>query len=203
MEISERFTKQINFILEIDRLKHVFRKTLLLKSMRAENDAEHSWHLAVMALLLSEYSNDQNLDVCKVIKMVLIHDIIEIDSGDTYCYDVEGVKEQAAKEKKAAKRLFGMLPPDQEKEFWSLWEEFDAMTTPEAQFAAALDRLQPLLHNFHTQGSMWIKHEIKRAQVVERNKPMVKGSKTLWKFSEKNIINEAVRRGYLAPDDTV
>lgn len=202
MKSSERFSQQIDFILEIDRLKHVYRKTLLLTSKRAENDSEHSWHLAVMALLLSEYSNDNTLDVCKVIKMVLIHDLVEIDAGDTYCYDVEAVKEQAKKERKAAERIFGMLPADQAEQFWALWDEFNAMTTAEARFAAALDRLQPLLHNFHTQGTMWKKHRVTKAQVVERNGPMANGSEALWEYAKKNLIDEAVRKGYLIQDDT-
>ncbi len=196
----ERLSQQINFVLEIDQLKQVFRQTILLTgNNRAENDAEHSWHLAMAALLLSEHSNDKNLDLFKVIKMVLIHDLVEIDAGDTFCYDTEAVKEQAKNEREAAERIFGLLPSDQSEQFWVLWEEFNAMITPEARFAAALDRLQPLLHNIHTKGGAWKKHGVTKAQVVKRNGAIANGSKLLWEYA-KNLIDEAVHKGYLADD---
>jgi putative hydrolase of HD superfamily len=156
---DDRLKKQIAFIEEIDGLKKICRKTLLMDGTRCENDAEHSWHLAVMAMLLCEYSA-QHIDLLRVMKMVLIHDIVEIDAGDTYCYDCEGNVDKREREEKAAERLFSILPADQAAELRALWEEFEECKTPEARFAASLDRFQPLLHNYRTQGRSWKEHRI-------------------------------------------
>lgn len=195
--LGERLVRQFTFIREIDRLKSVARRTLLMDASRFENDAEHSWHLAVMAVLLREYGNVPGMDLARVIKMVLIHDIVEIDAGDTYCYDEQGNREKPAREKVAADRIFGLLPGDQQADFRALWEEFEARVTPEARFAAALDRIQPLMHNYYTNGLVWKNHGIASPQVRERNRHVEEGSRPLWKFAEA-LIEDAVSRGYLA-----
>ncbi len=196
MAINEHLQRQILFLAEIDELKQILRQTVLLKDLRQENDAEHSWHLAMMVILLSEYSNDIKLDVLRTVKMVLIHDIVEIDAGDTFCYDVHDREQKVVKEREAANRIFRMLPGNQADEFILLWEEFEEMKTPEARFAAAVDRLQPLLLNFNTRGHAWRKHGVTRSQVIERNMHMEKGSVELWDFA-KQLIDDSVRKGYL------
>src|SRR5438874_2362757 len=151
---NERFERQIRFILEIDKLKTILRRTYLIHADRAENTAEHSWHLAIMAILLAEHANEP-VDVARVVKMVLVHDIVEIDAGDTYFYDPLGAADKAEREHTAADRLFGILPPDQSLELRTLWEEFEAGTTADARFALALDRFMPQLHNYYTKGRSW------------------------------------------------
>jgi len=193
---NERLRQQIRFIAEIDDLKQILRQTVLVKDIRQENDAEHSWHLAMMVILLSEYSNDIRIDVLRTVKMVLIHDIVEIDAGDTFCYDVHDREQKTEKEREAAIRIFGMLPDEQANEFRLIWEEFEEMNTPEARFAAAVDRLQPLLLNFNTRGHAWLKHGVKRSQVIERNVHIEKGSAVLWEFARR-LIDESVQKGYL------
>ena len=196
MAINEHLQRQISFLAEIDQLKQILRQTVLLNDLRQENDAEHSWHLAMMVILLSEYSNDIKLDVLRTVKMVLIHDIVEIDAGDTFCYDVHDREQKVVKEREAAKRIFGMLSDKQANVFRLLWEEFEEMETPEARFAAAVDRLQPLLLNFNTRGHAWRKHGVTRSQVIERNMHIEKGSVELWDFA-KQLIDDSVRKGYL------
>ncbi len=193
-----RLTRQMDFIREIDKLKCVFRRTLLMDGSRYENDAEHSWHLAVMAVLLKEYANEPNLDLEQVIKLVLVHDLVEIDAGDTYCYDVAGHLDKAAREQAAADRIFALLPGDQGAVIRRLWEEFEERETPEARFAAALDRVQPLLHNYFTGGQIWAKHGIGSEQVRERNQHVEDGSRALWNYAE-SLIREAVKQGFLKP----
>ncbi|MFW9789514.1 MAG: HD domain-containing protein [Candidatus Thorarchaeota archaeon] len=193
---SDRLQQQLSFLTEIDDLKQVFRQTVLLNDLRQENDAEHSWHLAMMVVLLSKYSNDHSIDVLRTLKMVLIHDIVEIDAGDTYCYGTHDREEKRLRESDAANRIFGMLPDDQANEFRLLWEEFEEMETPEARFAASVDRLQPLLLNFNTRGHAWRKHGVTRSQVIERNEPIAKGSDVLWEFAQQ-LIDESVQKGYL------
>jgi putative hydrolase of HD superfamily len=195
---NERLEKQIEFIVEIDKLKKVCRQTVLMDGSRHENDAEHSWHLAVMAMLLSEYAVDKGINVSKVIKMVLIHDIIEIDAGDTFCYDDKAHEDKQEREQRAAERLFSILPPDQAKELMGLWQEFEERKTIEARFAAALDRLQPLLHNYHTNGHSWQKHHITSDRVIERNGAIEEASNVLWNYA-KELIDKAVDKGFLMP----
>lgn len=192
----ERLQKQIEFIVEIDKIKHILRKTLLMDGTRHENDAEHSWHLGVMAILLSEYSNKKDLDVLRVLKMVLVHDIVEIDAGDTFCYDEKRYLDKREREEKAADRIFGILPDDQAREIRDLWEEFEECETPEARFANALDRFQPLLHNYITRGRSWKEHGITRDRVINRNKPIQEGSRQLWAYVEK-LVEDSVDKGYL------
>jgi len=194
---QNRLDRQLAFILEIDGLKDVVRQSYLLSGKRRENTAEHSWHLAVMAPVLAEYA-DAPVDVGRVIRMVLIHDIVEIDAGDTYCYDADGHFDKAERENRAADRIFGLLPQDQEIEMRALWEEFETGNSPEAKFARSLDRFMPLLHNFHTGGRSWREHSITRRQVRERMRPLQEGPEALRKLTE-SIIDQAVERGYLIP----
>ena len=197
---TERLVQQIVFILEIDKLKSVLRRTYLLDGTRHENSAEHSWHLALMAMLLSEHA-DEPVDVSHVIKMVLVHDLVEIDAGDTYCYDAIGAFDQAERETQAADRIFGLLPAEQGLEFHKLWLEFEGRATPAARFAAALDRLMPLLHNYHTQGRSWREHGITQDQVLVRNHHIADGSQTLWQFAQ-DFIQQAVAQGFLPASTT-
>ena len=196
MFTAERLRQQISFLKEIDDLKQILRQTVLIKDQRQENDAEHSWHLAMLVLVLSEYSNDPSIDLLRTIKMALIHDLVEIDAGDTFCYDDQARKGKVERERKAAHRIFGILPDEISEEYINLWEEFEAMKTPEAKFAAAVDRLQPLLLNLYSEGYAWKKHNVKKSQVIERNHHIAKGSKILWEFAQ-NLIDEGVNRGYL------
>lgn len=196
---SERLRQQIEFILEVDKLKSIYRQSRITDGNRQENDAEHSWHLALMAFTLAEYANFQGLDVLKVMKMVLIHDIVEIDAGDTFIYDLEGNASKLKREKAAATRIFGLLPQDQELEFWQLWEEFEAKETLEAKFAAGLDRLEPLLLNYKTEGYTWKKFGIKSSKVVEINEHVKEGSTELWKYIME-LIEDCIAEGYLERD---
>lgn len=193
-----RLTEQIQFIIEIDRLKQVMRQTLLMDGSRRENSAEHSWHLAVMAIALVDYAPD-GVDIFHAIKMLLIHDLVEIDAGDTFCYDVQGNDSKAVREAQAALRLFGLLPADQDSELRLLWDEFEAGETPTAKFAAALDRIQPLLHNQQTQGGTWRIHGISRNQVMKRVVPVETGAPELWPFVLQ-LIDDCVTAGYLKDD---
>lgn len=193
--MDERLKKQMDFISEIDRLKNIYRQTYVLGEDRKENDAEHSWHIAVLAFILSEYS-EKTVDVLKTIKMLLIHDIVEIDAGDTYYYDNEGYKTKADREKKAAERIFGILPDDQRDEMLSLWNEFETNETPESKFANVLDHIQPLTLNYRNQGRAWQEHDVNKNQVIERNQYMQEGSQTLWNYVNE-IVNEAQKNGWL------
>ncbi len=191
----ERLQRQIQFILESDRLKHILRQTYLLNSSRHENSAEHSWQLALMAMVLAEYSPEP-LDLMRVLKMLLIHDLVEIDAGDTYCYDKNANEQKLQREEIAAHRIYGLLPEDQAAEFLSLWREFERQDTAEARFAAALDRLMPMLHNYHTQGKSWLEHGITAEMVKERNRHIAAGAPQLWTFAEA-LIQDAVEKGFL------
>ena len=192
-----RLERQIKFIIEVDKLKNVYRQTLLMNGERKENDSEHSWHLSIMAILLVEYAAEPEIDLLHVVKMLLIHDIVEIDAGDTFCYDDKGALDKVERETRAAERIFAILPDDQASEIRSLWDEFESKLTPESRFAAGLDRLQPLLHNYNTGGAAWQEHGVTSSQVFERNKHMADGSPILWAFAEK-MIKDAVKKGYLS-----
>ncbi len=196
MCISERLRKQLEFIREIDKAKTVLRRSVLLDRSRRENDAEHSWHLAVMAILLVEYANEP-VDLLKVVKMLLIHDLVEIDAGDTYAYDAKGHEDKYEREQRAADRIFGLLPQEQGEELRRLWEEFEERRTPEARFAAAMDRLQPVMLNYLTEGVVWRQHGVKSEQVIARNRHIAEGSEVLWEAAAE-YIQDAVRKGYLA-----
>ncbi len=195
LDMNERLYKQINFMLELDKMKNLYRQTYVLHEDRKENDAEHSWHLAVMALLLSEYA-DKEIDTVKVMKMVLLHDIVEIDAGDTYCYDSEGNSTKAEREENAAQRIFGLLPDDQKDIFYGLWREFEDCKTNEARFAAVLDRLQPLMLNYTKKGISWKEHDIYKEQVMNRNKDYFGESEELAKLI-KSVIDDAASKGWL------
>ncbi len=190
-----RLAAQIDFIVRIDRLKSVARQTLLTDRSRRENSAEHSWHLALMALLLTEYAREP-VDGMRVMKMVLAHDLVEIDAGDTFCYDEDAKQGQHARELAAAERIFALLPDDQAVELRALWDEFEARCTPEARFAAALDRLQPLFNNYLTRGGTWQEHDVVRAQVRRRIAPIADGSPRLARVAAA-VISAAVEEGYL------
>jgi len=182
----DRFRRQIEFILEIDRLKEVYRQSHILHADRHENSAEHSWHLAIAALLLAEYAN-QPVDTSRVIRMALVHDLVEIDAGDTFIYDTAGNLEKATKEEKAAERIFGLLPSDQRDAWRGLWKELEQRETVEAKFANALDRLLPVLHNYFTNGRSWKEHGITQQQALEKNAVIAEGSETIWNLVEKLI----------------
>ena len=192
---NERLKKQLDFFLELDKMKNLYRQTYVLHEDRKENDAEHSWHLAILAFLLAEYSNE-NINVTHVMKMVLLHDVVEIDAGDTYCYDNEGCKSKAEREEKAAQRIFGLLPDDQRKEFYDLWREFEDSETPDARFAAMLDRVQPLLLNSTKGGISWKEHGIHKEQVLNRNIDYFSESDELAELI-KYIIDDAAEKGWL------
>lgn len=194
MEIAtERLKKQIDFIIEIDKIKQIFRKTKLFNASRFENDAEHAWHLAMMALVMNEYSNEK-IDTSKVIKMVLIHDIVEIDADDVIVYDTQMRKLAEEKEKIAAERIFGILPDDQKEEFIDLWREFEEKKTPESKFAAAIDRFEPLLQNQLTEYYTWKEHGITMDMLHDKNKHIQDGSNTIWDVAI-SIFHEAQDKG--------
>lgn len=190
---KQRFEKQLAFILEIDKEKNIFRQTHLSNHGRQENDAEHAWHMAIMIYLLKEYANEQ-FDIAKAMMMALIHDIVEIDAGDTYAYDTIGLKTQKEREKRAADRIFGILPDDQKEELKNLFEEFEACKTAEAKFAHAMDNFQPLLLNNSNDGSDWIKHNVNKNQVIQRQKKTKLGSLDIWEYIKK-IIDINVKKG--------
>ncbi|MBR7146872.1 MAG: HD domain-containing protein [Oscillospiraceae bacterium] len=189
----ERFAKQLEFCLELDKEKNIFRQTHLSGHGRRENDAEHAWHMAIMAYLLREYANEE-IDLARTMLMILIHDVVEIDAGDTYAYDTEALKNQKEREEKAAERLFGMLPCEQGAELRALFEEFEAGETPEARFAHAMDNFQPLLLNHSNDGGDWREHGVKRSQVMRRQNGTRPGSEELWQYT-KELIDAHVARG--------
>ena len=192
---SRRLVQQIDFIVAVDRLKQVFRQTRLIDDHRPENDAEHSWHLALMAVVLQEYAAE-DVDIARVLAMHLIHDLVEIDAGDTFAYDDVGQADKEERERAAAKRIFGLLPADQRASMLALWEEFEARQTPEARYAAALDRLHPVLLNYHTDGSAWRRHGVRRHRVVAVNRHMEEGAPELWEYARR-LIDSAVAEGKL------
>jgi putative hydrolase of HD superfamily len=194
----ERFTKQIEFILEIDKMKQILRNTILMDASWKENSAEHTWHMAVGAMVMSEYANESNLDMLKVLKMILLHDIVEIDAGDTFAYGNVNLLEKAEKEKKAAGRIFGLLPHDQADQLNKIWNEYEDAETPEAKFAQAMDSFMPILHNYKTNGLQWQRLGVTREKVLSRNRRIESGSRTLWSYIE-GIVNHAVEKGFLKP----
>lgn len=195
--MKERLQKQVAFLIEAGKIKNIFRMNYISDGSRLENDAEHSWHLCLLAIILSEHAKYKELDILKILKMLLIHDIVEIDAGDAYVYDANAKAAQHAKEVKAAERLFNILPPDQAREYRDLWDEFEERKTPEAQFAAGLDRLHPMLMNFHSQGKSWLEHNITAEQVQEKNQHMQDGSPALWEYATNEIIAKARELGFL------
>ena len=193
--LTDNLLKQISFIKEIDKLKYIQRKTKLFNSDRNENDAEHSWHLAMMTIVLAEHS-DVAIDVLKVLKMVLIHDIVEIDAGDVFIYDTQKNHTNTDEELLAAKRIFGLLPEEQAKEFIAIWEEFEAGITDEAKFAKSMDRFEPLLQNASNNGGTWTEFNVDYQKVHDKKKAIKNGSSSIWEYAE-NLINESVDKGIL------
>lgn len=191
---KSRIDRQFEFLIEADKEKFIQRKTLKSDGKTFENDAEHAWHMALMCLLLGEYANE-DIDLLKTISMILIHDVVEIDAGDTYAYDDEGKKSQRERELKAADRLFGLLPDDQSEKFRALWEEFEEGKTNEARFAHTMDNVQPAMLNNSTDGKMWEKNKVKLSQILERNKNTADGSQALWDYSYYNFIKPNVEKG--------
>lgn len=191
---ADRLRRQMAFCLEIDKEKFIGRQTYLSDGVRKENDAEHAWHMAIMTLLLSEYSNEK-IDVLKTIGMLLIHDLVEIDAGDTYAYDEEAEKTQHAREMAAAERIFGLLPEDQGSRLKSWWEEFESGDTPEARFARTMDHVQPLMLNAATEGKSWEEHGIHLSQILNRNQETARGSEQLWQYARENFIEPNLRAG--------
>ncbi len=196
---DERLSRQLRFLVEIDRLKGVLRRTYLVGADRLENSAEHSWHLALACMVLAEHA-DEPMDLLRALKMVLVHDLVEIDAGDTYAYDPAAHVDKAEREQRAARRIFGLLPEEQGREFHALWQEFEARETPEARFANALDRLIPLLHSVHTGGRSWHQGRVVRSQVARRLAPIGEASTALGEVAE-GLLRWAVDQGLL-PDDT-
>lgn len=194
----ERFKKQIDFVLEIDKEKEIYRQTHITDYKRQENDAEHAWHMAIMIYLLREYANEE-FDVTKAMMMALIHDIVEIDAGDTYAYDTEALKTRKQREKKAADRIYGMLPCEQAEELKALFYEFEEGKSPEARFARVMDNFQPLLLNDLNNGQDWRKHEVRKGQVVERQNKSKPGSEKIWEYT-MGLIEENVKKGNIKND---
>jgi putative hydrolases of HD superfamily len=194
----ERLESQVRFILEVDRLKEVFRQTICTQSRRPENDAEHSWHLCLSVIVLAEHANEPDLDVLRVLKMLIIHDLVEIDAGDTFAYDTARMAGQHEREAVAADRIFGLLPADQRAEFRALWDEFEERASPEAKFAAAIDRFQPVLLNCSTEGAAWKRHGVTADRVRARNAHIAEGSGALWEKA-LSMIQQAVDSGHLGP----
>ena len=192
-----RLVRQIEFIAECDKLKEVFRQTLNTHSRRAENDAEHSWHLCLCVIVLAEHANVPQLDVLRVLKMLIVHDLVEIDAGDTFAYDVAAMANQHEREAVAADRIFGLLPPDQAAAFRALWDEFEAKETAEAKFATAVDRFQPMLLNCRSQGAAWNRHGVTHDRVIARNRHIADGCSELWRYAEA-MLQEVVDAGHLA-----
>jgi putative hydrolase of HD superfamily len=192
----ERLEKQLALLIELDQLKSVLRRTRVKSAdRRLENSGEHSWHVALMAVLMQEHANAP-VDIARVMKMLLIHDVVEIDAGDTFVYDVAASKEQEEKELNAAERLFGMLPSDQGDELFALWKEFEAAQSDDAKYAKALDRLIPMLLNYHNDGQIWKEHGVTREQALTINKRIEFGSVTLWDKA-KELIEDATENGWL------
>ena len=192
---NEKLLKVIEFIVELDKMKSTSRQTTLIDKSRRENDAEHSWHISIMAMVLSEYANE-DIDLFKVIKMLLVHDLVEIYAGDTFCYDKKGNEDKKERELKAADKIYGILSKDKAMEIRALWDEFEEMETKEALFAASMDRLQPIFSNYFSGGGTWTKYGISKAEVHKRIAPIEKSSTELWEFT-LNLIEDAVDRGYI------
>lgn len=197
----ERMARQMQFVMELDKLKSVLRQTTLTDCSRAENSAEHSWHLALMTLLLAEYA-PQPLDMWRALAMALLHDVVEIDAGDSFCYDAEAMRTKDEREAQAAARVFGLLPADQAAAARALWDEFEAGATNEARYIGALDRLQPLLMNYASGGGSWKRHGITLERIIERCAPIGAACPALWEYAQ-NVIREAVKRQFVpTADDT-
>lgn len=199
--IDPKLAQQLQFIVEIDKLKNILRQNLITDASRRENSAEHSWHLAMMAIVLAEYAPPE-VDLLRVIKMLLVHDLVEIDAGDTFCYDAQGNEDKNLRELQAADRLFGLLPPEQAPEIRAIWDEFEAQQTADAQFATVLDRLQPFLQNQQTQGGTWRIHNITPQQIKKRMAPIQAFAPGLWQVIEAGL-QSSIQAGYITDPDSL
>ena len=195
----ERIAKQVQFILEIDKEKQIKRKTLQSNGKDFEDDAQHAWHMAIMTLLLSEYANEK-IDVLKTISMLLIHDLVEIDAGDTYAYDEEGQKTQHERESRAADRIYSLLPEDQKKKLRDIWEEFETGETAEAKFAHTMDNIQPAMLNAANGGVAWKERGISMSQIMKRNAHTAEGSQKLWDYAFENFFQKNIDAGNIRDD---
>lgn len=199
MSENSRLNQQFDFIREIDKEKLIGRQTYIADGSRKENDAEHAWHLAIMAILLHEHANEQ-IDILKTVAMLLTHDIVEVDAGDTYAYDEEGNKSKRQRELAAADRIYGLLPEDQKTYLRGLWDEFEEGKTPEARFANALDKIQPTMLNHASGGVSWMEHGVCLSQILKRNACSADGSQTLWDYAFENFLQPNVAAGKIKPD---
>jgi len=195
--MNDKLKGQLSFLIEADKMKSILRQTLLVDQSRRENDAEHSWHLALMAMTLAEYT-PLKISLDRVIRMALVHDLVEIYAGDTFAYDTAGYQSKDKREKEAADKLFSLLPPEQGREYRALWEEFDAMQTPDALYASAIDRLQPVINNALTDGHTWVQHGVTVDKVYKRMDPVRNALPSLWEYVE-NVINENLKAGRIKP----
>lgn len=196
--MEERILKDMDFIVELDRMKTIIRQTSLIGKDQREDDAQHSWHISVMTMVLSNYA-DEDIDSNRVIKMLLIHDLVEIYAGDTFCYDEKGNEDKRARELLAADRIFGMLTDEKALEFRNLWDEFEEMETPEAIFASSMDRLQPMLNNYYNGGGTWKKFGVAKSDIYKRISPVKKSSQKLWEFVEF-MIEDAYKKGLITKE---
>ena len=194
--MTEKLSRQLKFLAEADKMKSVPRQTILTDKSREENDAEHSWHFALMAMTLFEYAGIEGVDINRVIKMALVHDLVEIYAGDTFAYDAGGYESKEKREREAADKLFAILPEGQASEYRLLWEEFDAMDTPDALYASAVDRFQPFLNNYLTDGHTWVKHGVSAEQIYRRMAPIKTALPALWEFIEF-VVNDSREKGYI------
>ena len=196
---TQTLAKQMEFLCEIEKLKIVYRQNIVIDKSRAENSAEHSWHLALMALVLKDHAADQGIDVLRVIKMVLVHDLVEIDAGDTFLYDETGYLDKDERETRAADRIFGLLPDAQGNELKSLWKEFEERKTPDALFAAALDNMQPVINHYLSEGSGIRKHDITVSQIMAKKSFIGEASPELWEYT-KEVIGKSEQAGFYRPE---
>lgn len=194
--IDNKLKKQLEFAVEIDKMKTILRRSAIISEPRRENNAEHSWHFATMAMLLYEYADTDNVDLTRVLKMALIHDLVEIYAGDTFAFDKQANLDKEEREQEAADKIFGMLPEEQGKEYRALWEEFDAIESPDSLYAAAIDRLQPFLLNHNTEGHTWKLGNVTKQQVYDRIGPVKNALPALREFVE-NVIDDAIKKGYI------
>lgn len=199
---KSRLDKQIEFSIEIDKEKEIFRQTYLADGSRKESDAEHAWHAAIMTYLLAEYANEK-IDVAKTMMMLLIHDIVEVDAGDTYAYDEIGKQTQKEREQKAADRLYSLLPEDQGKDLRALWDEFEEGVSAEAKFARVMDNLQPMMLNVASDGRAWLEHQVAVSKILKRNEHTPLGSETLWNYAKENWIKPNIEVGTIIDDEGI
>lgn len=194
--LDERLIKDIDFIVELDKMKSILRQTSIIGEDRREDDAQHSWHISLMAIILADYANEK-IDLLKTIKMLLIHDLVELEAGDTFCYDKKGNEDKRERELKAADKVFGMLDESKGREMRELWDEFEAMESPEALFAVSMDRLQPMLNNYHNNGGTWRKFDVSQSDIYKRIDPVKRSSSELWKYVEY-MLSDAFEKGLIS-----